>query len=216
MFSYIRLSNGGQQRYSGPKSEVKIIAEIGQRVLKDSPLPWKSLSETGNIREIISTVIPGFKPIKNIDQTKKEFHIDGRILHTPKFPLPDGKASFKVCPIPAVKRNKENSFILMTVRSEGQFNTVVYEPDDRYRGVSSRNVVLMNEEDIKKVGSKEGDLVTIKNETGTMAGQKLQAYPIKPENIMMYYPESNLLVPRQIDPKSKTPSFKSIEVFLEK
>ncbi|MBT4048848.1 MAG: molybdopterin-dependent oxidoreductase, partial [Nitrospina sp.] len=216
MFSYIRLSNGGQQRYSGPKSEVKIIAEIGQRVLKDSPLPWKSLSETGNIREIISTVIPGFKPIKNIDQTKKEFHIDGRILHTPKFPLPDGKASFKVCPIPAVKRNKENSFILMTVRSEGQFNTVVYEPDDRYRGVSSRNVVLMNEEDIKKVGSKEGDLVTIKNETGTMAGQKLQAYPIKPGNIMMYYPESNVLVPRQIDPKSKTPSFKSIEVFLEK
>ena len=33
---------------------------------------------------------------------------------------------------------------------------------------------------------------------------------------MMYYPESNVLVPRQFDPKSKTPSFKSIEVFLEK
>ena len=33
---------------------------------------------------------------------------------------------------------------------------------------------------------------------------------------MMYYPESNILVPRQFDPQSKTPSFKSIEVFLEK
>ncbi|MBT3920986.1 MAG: FdhF/YdeP family oxidoreductase [Nitrospina sp.] len=216
MFSFIRLSNGGLQRYSGPKSEVKIIAEIGQRVLKESPLPWKSLSETGNIREIISTIIPGFKPMNNIGQTKKEFHIDGRILHTPEFPLPEGKASFKVCPIPAVIRNKENSFILMTVRSEGQFNTVVYEEDDRYRGVSSRNIVFMHEEDIKKVGSKEGDLVTIRNETGIMTRQKLQAYPIKPGNIMMYYPESNVLVPRQFDPKSKTPSFKSIEVFLEK
>ena len=216
MFSFIRLSNGGLQRYSGPRSEVKIIAEIAQRVLDDSPLPWKSLSKTGNIREIISAIIPGFEQLKNIDRTGKEFHINGRILHTPKFPCPDGKASFKVCPIPAVRRNKENSFILMTVRSEGQFNTVVYEPDDRYRGVSSRNVVLINEEDIKRIGSKEGDLVTIKNDTGIMAGQKLQAYPIKQGNIMMYYPESNVLVPRQFDPQSKTPSFKSIEVFLEK
>ena len=216
MFSFIRLSNGGLQRYSGPRSEVKIIAEIAQRVLDDSPLPWKSLSETGNIREIISAIIPGFEQLKNIDRTGKEFHINGRILHTPKFPCPDGKASFKVCPIPAVRRNKENSFILMTVRSEGQFNTVVYEPDDRYRGVSSRNVVLINEEDIKRIGSKEGDLITIKNDTGIMTGQKLQAYPIKQGNIMMYYPESNVLVPRQFDPQSKTPSFKSIEVFLEK
>ena len=194
---------------SGPRSEVKIIAEIAQRVLEDSPLPWKSLSKTGNIREIIGAIIPGFEQLKNIDRTGKEFHIDGRILHTPKFSHPDGKASFKVCSIPAVRRNKENSFILMTVRSEGQFNTVVYEPDDRYRGVSSRNVVLINEEDIKRIGSKEGDLVTIKNDTGIMTGQKLQAYPIKQGNIMMYYPESNVLVPRQFDPQSKTPSFKS-------
>ena len=62
----------------------------------------------------------------------------------------------------------------------------------------------------------QNDLVTIKNDTGIMAGQKLQAYPIKQGNIMMYYPESNVLVPRQFDPQSKTPSFKSIEVFLEK
>lgn len=216
MFSYIRLSDGGKERYSGPKSEVKIIAEIARRVLEDSPLPWQSLSQTGNVREIISAIIPGFEPLKDIDQTGKEFHIDGRILHSPKFSLPDGKARFKVCPIPAVRGNKENSFILMTIRSEGQFNTVVYELDDRYRGVSSRNVVLMSEEDIKRIGLNEGDSVTIKNDTGVMSGQKLLAYPIKPGNIMMYYPESNILVPRQFDPQSKTPSFKSIEVFLEK
>jgi len=57
--------------------------------------------------------------LKNIDQIRKEFHIEGRILHTQNFPLLDGKTRFKVCPIPAVKR--DNS--LMTVRSEGQFNT---------------------------------------------------------------------------------------------
>ena len=104
----------------------------------------------------------------------------------------------------------------MTIRSEGQFNTVVYESDDRYRKVTSRNVVLMSEKDIKMIGLKEGDFVKVKNDTGIMTDQKLQAYPIKPGNIMMYYPESNTLVPRQFDSQSKTPAFKSIEVFLEK
>jgi molybdopterin-dependent oxidoreductase alpha subunit len=216
MFSYIRLSNGGPQRYSGPKSEVKIIAEIAQRVRPDSPLPWKLLSKTGNIREIIGAIIPGFESIQNIDQTGQEFHIKGRILHSPQFSSPDGKANFKVCPVPAVMRNDGNNFILMTVRSEGQFNTVVYEPDDRYRGVTGRNVVLMNEADIKKLGFKEGDSVTVKNDTGILSEQKLLAYPIKPGNIMMYYPESNVLVPRHFDPQSRTPSFKSIEVKVER
>ena len=49
-----------------------------------------------------------------------------------------------------------------------------------------------------------------------MKAQKAVAYPIKEGNIMMYYPESNILVPRDSDPQSKTPSFKSIEVILEK
>ncbi len=216
MFSYIRLSDGGLKRYSGPRSEVKIIAEIAQRVLGNNELPWKSLSSTGNIRGIISHIIPGFEQLKSIDQTGKEFHINGRILHNPRFSLSNGKAIFKVCPIPAVRGNKRNSFTLMTIRSEGQFNTVVYEPDDRYRKVTSRNVVLMSEKDIKMIGLKEGDFVKVKNDTGIMTDQKLQAYPIKPGNIMMYYPESNTLVPRQFDSQSKTPAFKSIEVFLEK
>lgn len=216
MFSYIRLSDGGINRYAGPKSEVKIIAELAHRLLKDSNLPWRELSHTGNIRELISSIIPGFEQMKNIGQTGKEFHIGGRILHTPGFPMPEGKARFKVCPIPAVRGNKENSFILMTIRSEGQFNTVVYDSDDRYRGVSSRNVVLMNEEDTNRLGLNQGDIVTVRNDTGIMAGQKVHIYPIKPGNVMMYYPESNILVPRQFDPQSKTPSFKSIEVIVEK
>jgi len=58
--------------------------------------------------------------------------------------------------------------------------------------------------------------VTVKKDTGTMSGQILMAYFNKQENIMMYYTESNILVPLQFDPKPKTPSFNSIEVFLDK
>jgi hypothetical protein len=67
----------------------------------------------------------------------------------------------------------------------------------------------MNEVDINKTGLNQGF-------TGTMSRQKLMVYPIKQGNIMIYYPESNILVPLQFDPQPKTPSFNSIEVFLEK
>ena len=104
----------------------------------------------------------------------------------------------------------------MTFRSEGQFNTVVYDTEDRYRGISVRKVVMINEKDMEKLNLQEGNRVTVKNETGEMTGQKVVPYPIKEGGIKMYYPESNRLVPRNVDPQSKTPSFKSIEVLLEK
>ncbi len=33
---------------------------------------------------------------------------------------------------------------------------------------------------------------------------------IRPGNLAMYYPEANVLVPRRLDDRSKTPAFKSI------
>ena len=145
--------------------------------------------------------------------TSRNNFIERRTLHTRHL---EKKLIFKVCPISAVRENSQNRFILMTVRSEGQFNTVVYDTEDRYRGISGRNVVLMNEKYMATLGLAESSRVTVKNATGTMTAQKAVAYTIKEGNIMMYYPESNILVLRDSDPQSKTPSFKSIEVILEK
>lgn len=104
----------------------------------------------------------------------------------------------------------------MTVRSEGQFNTVVYDLDDKYRGVKTRNAVLMNAEDISAAGLTENCLVRVSSATGKMTNLKALAFPIKPGNVMMYYPEANVLVPRDCDKTSRTPSFKSVEVLIEK
>ena len=35
---------------------------------------------------------------------------------------------------------------------------------------------------------------------------------IKPGNALMYFPEANVLVPRTLDPQSKTPAFKAVIV----
>jgi len=215
MFSYVRMSNGGPTRFPGLKSEVEVIAEIAGRVLPDSPIPWKEFHHTANIRQVIGSVVQGMKPMQEIDRTRKEFHIEGRTLHEPRFPSVSGKAAFKVpqTPVPPLE---ENHFRLMTVRSEGQFNTVVYETQDKFRGVDSRDVVLMHPEDMERRGWRESDTVTVNSLVGSLAGQKLVPYPITPGNIMMYFPEANVVVPRAADPQSRTPSFKSVDVTLEK
>ena len=50
-----------------------------------TPFPWGEYKKTENIRHLIGDVIPGFEKIKEIDNSRKEFHIDGRILHNPEF-----------------------------------------------------------------------------------------------------------------------------------
>jgi anaerobic selenocysteine-containing dehydrogenase len=209
------MSDGGPSRYPGLKSEVEVIAEIASRVLPDSPIPWEEFLHTSNIRQVIGSVVKGMRPLQEIDRTRKEFHIEGRTLHRAQFPSVNGRATFKV-PQTQVAPLKTNHFRMMTVRSEGQFNTVVYETQDKFRGVDSRDVVLMNPEDMEQRGWRENDTVTVHNPTGSLPGQKLVPYPITPGNIMMYFPEANMLVPRAADPQSRTPSFKSIEVSLEK
>ena len=59
---------------------------------------------------------------------------------------------------------------LMTIRSEGQFNTVVYEDYDLYRGVERRDVILMHPEDIASRALKPGQRVRVKSEAGELAG----------------------------------------------
>ena len=212
MFSYVRMSDGGKPRHVGPRSEVSVIAEVADKLLPAQPIPWKELREHKNIRRMIGTIVPGFEKMRSIDKSKQEFHIEGRTLHSPQFPTTNSKARFHVCPLPETSQtaNAGNKFKLMTVRSEGQFNTVVYELQDRYRGIQSRNVVLMNPEDLISWGFREGQKVTVRNETGELAGVTIHPFNIRSGNVLMYYPEANILVPRDHDEKSKTPSFKSV------
>jgi anaerobic selenocysteine-containing dehydrogenase len=97
------------------------------------------------------------------------------------------------------------------VRSEGQFNTVVYDEEDLYRGNRRRDVVMMSAEDSAALGVREGDRVVVENSVGSMSGTAA-IVEIRPGNLAMYYPEANALVPRRLDPRSKTPAFKSVGV----
>jgi hypothetical protein len=51
--------------------------------------------------------------------------------------------------------------------------------------------------------------VTVVTETGEL-DVVAAIVDLPPGNLAMYYPEANALVPRKLDPRSKTPAFKSV------
>ncbi|HEY0592048.1 MAG TPA: FdhF/YdeP family oxidoreductase [Thermoanaerobaculia bacterium] len=213
MFNFVRLSEGGVPAMPGDfRSEVEVLASLAERILPPGRFDWKRIRSHARLREEIARVVPGFEAIGAIDATKEEFQIGGRTFHQPKFRTPDGKAHFAVTPLPPPPNG---SFRLMTIRSEGQFNTVVYDEDDVYRGNVHRDVVMIAAPDAAALGVGEGDRVTVRSEAGAMTARVAIA-DIRAGNLAMYYPEANALVPRRLDPRSKTPAFKSVAVRLER
>lgn len=217
MFNYVRLSDGGPRRLPGPRSEVEVIATIGERLLPDAAgIDWQAMRETATIRHWIGAVVPGYEKIGEVDATKQEFQIGGRTFHQPKFPTADGKAALHVHSLPDLKGTGDRELRLMTVRSEGQFNTVVYEEEDLYRNQDRRDVILMHPDDLKRFSLRHDQVVTVRSETGVLPGIRARGFAaIRTGNALMYYPESNVLVPRHADPKSRTPAFKGVVVRIE-
>ena len=208
MFNFVRVSAGGAPARSAEmRAEVEIIATLAGMVLPSGPVDFGRLRDHHAIRAAIAAVVPGYAAIGEIDASGKEFQIGGRTLSTPAFQTVTGKAHAQVTPLPDFPL-ANHEFRLTTLRSEGQFNTVVYEDEDVYRGNERRDVVMMNETDAKSLGLHRDQRVSVRTTSGSMdALVRFAALP--PGNLAMYYPEANVLIPRRIDPASGTPVFKS-------
>jgi molybdopterin-dependent oxidoreductase alpha subunit len=213
MFNFMRVSEGGVARLEGPRTEVDLLAELGQRVLGDSgPVNWREMQQHSSVRSLIAKAIPGLESLEHVDRDRREFTIPGRVLHVPQFATSSGKAQFAAIALPTLSQSNDE-LRLMTVRSEGQFNTVVYEDEDIYRGQDRRDVILMHPDDIKRRGLVQDQRVAIRSSAGEMRGILVRPFAdIRAGNALMYYPEANALVPKAVDPDSKTPAFKCVLV----
>lgn len=227
MFSYVRLSDGGPSRYAGPRSETEILSVVAHRTLADTGKPpvhgvdsatalnWGSLGDHDEIRRLIARLVPNLDQIKDIGSTRREFTIPGRVMHSVArehpFPTPNGRAAFRAHPLPSPQPLDYHQVRLMTIRSEGQFNTVVYETEDSYRGQERRDVILMNPDDIARMGLVVDQPVEVRSLVGAMT-VLVRECAIATGCAAMYYPEANVLVSRSVDVRSKTPAFKSTVV----
>lgn len=137
---------------------------------------------------------------------------------------PTGKANFTV-PESLLNRTEQPADVyqLVTLRSDGQFNTTIYGFDDRFRGVfGGREVVLMNEADMARLGLEKGDIVrlTTAADDGILrerGGLQVLPFGIPEKSIAGYYPECNVLIPIAHHAKgSKVPAAKSVPVRIVK
>jgi anaerobic selenocysteine-containing dehydrogenase len=205
-------------------SEPRIIAELAKATLKPNPnVNWDAwIDDYSLVRNAIERTYPDqFK-----DFNRRMFEPGGfpRPLgaRERKWKTPNGKANFTV-PKAALDAptHADGVFELMTTRADGQFNTTIYNEDDRFRGIyGSRDVVLMNAEDMAELGIAQGDLVTLSTEANDgierrLGGLQVVAYDVPRKGIVGYYPECNVLVPLwHFAEGSKVPAAKSIPVRL--
>ncbi|MEC7946867.1 MAG: FdhF/YdeP family oxidoreductase [Myxococcota bacterium] len=201
------------------RSEPHIVAGLAAATLgTDGPIDWASLGQDyAAIRAGIAACIPGFEDF--------ERRLKGGGFYLPNgpreghFTTPDGMARFTVHGIPPDPLG-DGQLMMMTIRSHDQYNTTVYAPDDRYRGVyGNRRVILMNARDIDAQGLASGQQVDItshfRGEKRRVHGFTVLPYDVPPRCCATYFPETNPLVPvGQIAHRSRTPASKSIVVTL--
>ncbi len=213
MFNYVRLSDGGIRRYDNVRPESVILTDIMAMLFPDLPFDVGAFKDHTRVRHAIAKIIPGMEQLKDIDVARREFHIQGRIKHTPSFNTDSGRAEFQVRNLPGeTGPTFEFPFRMSSIRSEGQFNSIIYEEKDAYRNTLSRWSVLMSQQDLDEMGLKPGDQVDVHSDSGVMRGLTVCVFDLPAGNVMTYYPEANVLTKTDCDPRSKTPAFKNVPV----
>ena len=207
-------------------SEPKIIAGLAKSTLPPNPkVNWdKWVEDYSRIRDAIEATYP--------DQFRD---FNKRFTQPGGFPRPlaarerkwsteTGKANF-IKPKSLSNRVEQDDgiFQLMTLRSNGQFNTTVYRNDDRFRGIyGGRMVVLMNREDMARLHVSEGEEVSLSSAAGDQVKREIHGFRVVPYDIPKgciagYYPECNALIPLwHYAEEAKVPAAKSVPVYVSK
>jgi molybdopterin-dependent oxidoreductase alpha subunit len=211
MFNYVRLSDGGIERLDHVRPETVILCDIAEILVPNCGIDFAAFKQHRQVREAIARIVPGMEQLADIDVAKREFHIGNRVMHEPKFGTPDGKAHFVITPLPSLG---DAPIMLASVRSEGQFNTIIYEEFDTYRGRAGRDAVFLNRDDMAAFGVTTGQRITVRSEQGRMTGTATP-FDLPRGSALAYFPEANVLTATAVDPRSKTPAFKSVPVWIE-
>ena len=208
------------------KSELAIVAGIAKAALDPDPLlKWDEwTADYARVRDLIEATYPhDFRDFNARMYTPGGFW-RGNAAHERIWKNPEGKALFTT---PGELNalgfiDAPGRYRLITLRSNDQFNTTIYGMSDRLRGIEgTRDVVLMNPDDITAAGLTDGQQVRLVSDADDgidrrLGGLKLIGYQLPRGTVAGYYPECNVLVSlAHHDELSKTPASKSVPVRIE-
>jgi len=226
--NWVRLNEPGTTHLRGGQliSEVAFLAELAHRLLGDDPIDWRRLHDPQYVRALIARTVPGYQAIADIDTTHREFEVAGRVFAAPRFATANGRAQLVPTPLPDLALPAPSHFgglvpgqrglvlSLITARSYGQHNTVVYKAGDSYRGMPHRDTILMNPEDIAATGLAAHQRVSVQGDAGRLDDIEIIPGSIRRGAALMFYPEANVLMHAVVDPASGTPAFKRVPVLV--
>ncbi|MWD29253.1 FdhF/YdeP family oxidoreductase [Aquicoccus sp. SCR17] len=227
-FSMIHGSRGHRSVPSDKlMSETAITCELGKVLTPPNPkVKWDEWrADYSLIRDLIEATYPDdFRDMNKRMNEPGGFWRDNPAHHR-VWKTESGKAEFTT----PEKLNAldfddaEGRFRLLTMRSNDQFNTTIYGYSDRFRGIEgTRDVLLMNEEDMKAQGLAKDDVVALVGDAGDGVARRLGGLSVIPFDLPRgtvgsYYPECNVLVPvGHHDHLSKTPGSKAVPVRIER
>jgi molybdopterin-dependent oxidoreductase alpha subunit len=204
-------------------SELAIVCGMAKATLAANPkLKWDEWTDDyANVRDLIQATYPD----EFADFNERVFTPGGFYRGNPAreriWKTKSKKAQFTV-PDTMTAWGSEDApgrWRLMTIRSNDQFNTTIYGYSDRLRGIEgTRDVLLMNPEDIARAGLSAGQIVGLSSDAGDdvrreVGGLKVTPFLLPTGCIAGYYPELNPLIPLWWhDQQSKTPAAKAVPV----
>ena len=212
----VHMSEGSVQPVSPYlRSEPWIISHLCNAVLPNDRNWLEFANNYDNIRDLMSRALFGFEDYNNRVRKENGFLLPNPPRDSRTFSTATGKANLLSHPLPDLSI-PDGKFVMITIRSHDQYNTTIYDLNDRYRGVhGNRRVVLMNATDMIERGWKSRHIVDIVSHHNGVDrrsdGWHVVAYDIPRGNIATYFPEANVLVPLDSTAaKSNTPTSKWI------
>ena len=204
-------------------SELAIVAGLAKATLPENPkAKWDEwTADYSIVRDLIEETYPEqFHDFNERVFTPGGFY-RGNSARERVWKTESKKAEFTVPPQLSAMGvpDKPGRWRLMTLRSNDQFNTTIYGYSDRLRGIEgTREVLLMNPEDIAAAGLKEGQVVGLASDADDGVDRQVGGLTVTPFLLPRgclggYYPELNPLVPLWYhDQLSKTPAAKGVPV----
>jgi molybdopterin-dependent oxidoreductase alpha subunit len=205
------------------RSEPAIVAGLATATLGDaSTVDWLHLTDDyDRVRDLIEAAVAGFDRYNERVRRRNGIELPNAARRGDFSGLPGSRARFTAVawtgepdPLP------DDALVMMTVRSHDQFNTTVYESDDRYRGIhGERRVVFVNPDDAAERGLAAEDVVDIVGVADDRA-RVAERFQVVPYDLPLgccatYFPEANVLVPVDVVAReSNTPASKAVAVRL--
>jgi molybdopterin-dependent oxidoreductase alpha subunit len=191
------------------RSEWRLFAEVAARVRPDlvDRFAW---ADNRALRTEIARVVPSYAGIEELAGTGDQVQWGGpHLAPGGEFPTPSGRGRFTVPQRPQLAL-PAGAFTVATRRGK-QFNSMVFGDLDPMTG-ADRDDVFIDAADAAELGLAEGDLVTLRSETGCFTG-RLRFVRLPRRSLQVHWPEGNVLVaggPEHRESASRVPDYNAV------